>query len=761
MLRQVNSKSLSPLDLLPHGELREKLVELALSGVPDGLPPETTSALQKVRDGLARASVEDLNVVVFGGGTGLSTIVGGDSRSQTWVNDPFSGLKALFPKTRSVVCVTDDGGSTGELLKDLPLIALGDIRHVLLSSIQLANLQELYGLTELEAVRCVERLAGIFNHRFSQQPAESTELKDECGLTGGKDLPPLIAQTLGKLIDNLFTDPRLEPILRRPHCLGNLILASSVYEQLPPHHTTDSLVAEGELLRQNLHRGIASLCVILGADEQAVVPCADVPAELSVRYGNGVQVTGEHKSGHARRTYALDRVTVNFCGEPTLHPSLTSLVENADIMILAPGSLYSSLLPVLQVPGIARAMKKNSGALKILVSNLWVQSGETDLSPAEPERKFLLSDLLKAYERNIPGGTDDLFDMVLCLSLKDVPASVIQNYAVEGKVPIYLDREKVQDQGVLPLECTIYSKAALRDHGVIRHDPAQFSRVVRTLWGCCRELPIKAGEKTAGETDCRKGKDYLTSMQIPCLRYRKIEEYLQSIPIELQGGGEGKVPDIRTTLLRILWEHKDISLSHLQFVQGVQCISTGEWKRDQNWDRVFSFYDPTDAKIKIRQDQFDVERHLETAFLVALGQSLLGDYSAGKSIQPLVVEGNLLGKVYHLHLRESGQRNSYFDDQDLADYLILARMVQDEKDEKHFTRLVNGSEGFTPPGLLFGLIYAWYLDNRFASHIEYKMAITKIAHFNLIPEQVRMKSSRENLIRFFREVVFPHKPQHS
>ena len=70
--------------------------------------------------------------------------------------------------------------------------------------------------------------------------------------------------------------------------------------------------------------------------------------------------------------------------------------------------------------------------------------------------------------------------------------------------------------------------------------------------------------------------------------------------------------------------------------------------------------------------------------------------------------------------------------------------------------MVNGREGFTPPGLLMGLIYAWYLDNRFASHIEYKMAVMRIDHSDLIPEQVRMKSRREKLTIFFREVVFCH-----
>ncbi len=755
-LKQIEGKVLSPLDLLPHEDLREKLVELALSGVPDGIPSKTASGLQQIKDALEREPVENLNVVVFGGGTGLSTIIGGDSRSISWVNDPFSGLKSIFPNTRSIVCTTDDGGSTGELLKDLPLIALGDIRHVLLSSIQLVKLQEFYDLTKSEAVRCVEILAAVFNYRFSTPPPNSQQLLEDSGLVGQGLLPTAIEQVLSRIVNNLFSDPRLKAVLDRPHCLGNLILASSIYEQIPDYHSVATLLDEQDLLRQNTHRGIASLCVILGADEQAVIPCTSVPAELSVCYANGVQVTGEHKSSLAQRGYPVDRVCVNFCEEPFVSTGVQDLIRDADIMIMAPGSLYSSLIPVLQVPGIAEAVKKNEKALKILVSNLWVQTGETDLSLMDPERKFHLSDLLNAYERNIPGGTEGLFDKVLCLSLKDVPATVIQNYAVEGKIPIYLDREKVLQQGIVPLECSIFSRAALRDHGVIRHDPKQFSLVIRTLWASYCHIPVPFTDTQPSAATGGEDKKYLTSMQAPCLRYKKIQEFLSGITIELQDQEKDKTDKIRETLQRILWDHKDIPLDHLQFVKGVQCIATREWKRNQNWDRVYSFYDPYDACVKIRQDQFNSEADFEVAFLVALGQSLLGNYAASKEIQPIHTDGVFLGKVYRLHLKDPERRNSYFNKDDLAAYLYLSRMVQDTGDPNYFTRLINGREGFTPPGLLFGLTYAWYLDNRFASHIEYKMAVIKIDHSELIPEQVRMRNRREKLTVFFREVIFKH-----
>ena len=86
-------------------------------------------------------------------------------------------------------------------------------------------------------------------------------------------------------------------------------------------------------------------------------------------------------------------------------------------------------------------------------------------------------------------------------------------------------------------------------------------------------------------------------------------------------------------------------------------------------------------------------------------------------------------------------------------YLQLARMLP-TADPCHYTRIINGDEGFTPPGLFMGLMYAWYLENQLASHIEYKMTVLKIRQSDLIPEQLKMLARRKKIISFFRDVVF-------
>ena len=89
----------------------------------------------------------------------------------------------------------------------------------------------------------------------------------------------------------------------------------------------------------------------------------------------------------------------------------------------------------------------------------------------------------------------------------------------------------------------------------------------------------------------------------------------------------------------------------------------------------------------------------------------------------------------------------------IRSYYELARMHEVTLG-RHYTRLINGDEGFTPPGLLMGLTYTWYLENRLATHIEYKMTVMKIPQTDLIPEQKRMVGRQQRTISFFRDVVF-------
>jgi uncharacterized cofD-like protein len=716
------------LDLLPEGDLAEKLIGLALTGPPPA-PAGMATELAYLTLALNATETKDVRVVVFGGGTGLSNIIGGDSRNPLWPNDPFQGLKEIFPENRAVVCVTDDGGSTGELLKDLSLIALGDIRHVLLSSIRQQKLQDQYGLVGREALQASAVLHRLFNHRFEIPPCSPHALLADAGVDLAA-LPDAMAQGLSGLIEAIFTEPRLHPQLEHPHCLGNLLLAAAI------------------LAQQEEMAGISLLADLIGAHAEAVSPCTTTPARLKVLYGNGVLVSGEFKSGQARRGCPVDRVFVEFAATPQATPQVLAAIAEADIILFAPGSLFTSIVPILQVPGIAEAIRENRRALKMLVANLWAQAGETDMAHGEAQgdhrQRFHVSDLLTAYHRNIPGGVEGLFAQILVLGLRDIPGSILQRYALENKVPIYLDRDKVRAMGFSPIEARLYAQADIEQRQVIQHDPASLAAAVRVMWAIRDSLGETGGYQLSGRG---AGMEVLLDPlgQTASQRFAAIRERLRTLII-----GE----ELQPILAAIFWRHGDIPLTHLDGVAGVVLLDREEWGRAQAWDTILSFYDPVDRLIKIRKDILADPEQFEVGLLIALGQSLLGNYAEEKLRLPVERDGESLGYEFRLVLRPETERHCFFSPTELGRFLGLVRMRQAAGNPRLYTRLVNGEEGFTPPGLLFGLTYAWYLDNRHVCHIEYKMSINRMMSCGLIPEQQKIAGRRQAMIDFFRTVVF-------
>ena len=764
LLAGVTKKVFSPLDFMGKGTLTERVLAFALGeAAPSGVPGCTQDDWRALADALAHVDVEKVRVVVLGGGTGLSNVIGGDSRRAEWKDTPFTGLKEVFPHLHSIVCVTDDGGSTGEMLKDFPLIALGDLRHVLLSSIRSINLKEQYQLDDDRALTAAAALHGFLNFRF-HEPLESAEQLWAGTGVRPEMFPKALARYLVDLVKRLFADERMLAALHRPQCLGNLLLAAAVYRKLPAFFRTAELAANQKRVQTAIMDGLADLSQAVGAGPQAVLPCTTTPSQLQMLYANGVLVTGERKAGEARRGYPVDQTMVCFADDPLLPGPVSQCIAEADIIILAPGSLYSSVIPILQVPGLADVIRQNEKALKLLVANIWVQKGETDATREAPEKRFYVSDLIRAYGHNISGGIHGLFSHVLTLDLADIPGSVLQNYILEKKEPIYIDSDKVRELGFEPVRASIFSRNLLQRQRIIQHDPDSLTHVVRSLWGLQENGFLAQPSSLAASTlpnqqlPVRVAPDKL----IPCIRYERMAQVIKGLEFRFltldadlpENMSSSVRQDLTNAVLDILWRHPDIHPDHLQYLRGICSVETSSWKRCQQWDNVFSFYDPEDSCIKIRQDQIAAPERLEVALLIALGQSLLGNYCLEKGIEDVLVQENQVGRLYRLVIRKQQELTCFLSPQDLDTYLQLSRMCPVQGTQRCYTRLINGKEGFTPPALLFGLVFAWYLDNRFASNVDYKMSVMKNIPSDLIPEQVRIMHRRKEMIEFFRRRIF-------
>jgi uncharacterized cofD-like protein len=114
---------------------------------------------------------------------------------------------------------------------------------------------------------------------------------------------------------------------------------------------------------------------------------------------NEVRVQGESKipemAGRVRRVWLEPN-------NPPAFPPALQAVLNADLIVIGPGSLYTSLLPNLLVPDLLAAIQ-SSRAVKVYVSNIATQKGETDL--------YTCFDHVRALEEQAGG---NFFDLVLC-----------------------------------------------------------------------------------------------------------------------------------------------------------------------------------------------------------------------------------------------------------------------------------------------------------------------------------------------------------
>jgi len=156
------------------------------------------------------------------------------------------------------------------------------------------------------------------------------------------------SSVLARAFEHRFIDGELAG-----HALGNLVLAGLV-------EATGDLVA-----------GVDAAAQLLGAVGR-VLPATSETVVLKAEAGGG-EVAGQVAVAAAGRIHRVSLVP----GDPTAPPEAVAALDDADQVVIGPGSLYTSLLAAVAVPGITRALA-NTGAQKVLVCNLRPQVPETE-----------------------------------------------------------------------------------------------------------------------------------------------------------------------------------------------------------------------------------------------------------------------------------------------------------------------------------------------------------------------------------------------
>ncbi len=308
-----------PLRVLIFGGLGLGLISLGIWGVNRSLLIPFLRPGQPLLDQVSdyRRRERGPRVVVIGGGHGIATVL--------------RGLKNHTHNLTAVVSVADDGGSSGEIRRNLGILPPGDIRNCLAA------------LSDDEAL-----LTQLFQYRFG----------GDTGLGG--------------------------------HSFGNLFISALVditgsFEEAIAE-SGRVLSVYGRVLPSTLH-------------DVRLVADVEVPhAQTEVRIEGESQIP--KAAGRVRRVWLEPN-------DASAFPPVIQAVLAADLIVIGPGSLYTSILPNILVRDLLEAIR-SSRAIKIFITNIATQAGET--------LEYTCSDHLRALEANIG---PDIIDIVICNSCYD------------------------------------------------------------------------------------------------------------------------------------------------------------------------------------------------------------------------------------------------------------------------------------------------------------------------------------------------------
>jgi uncharacterized cofD-like protein len=217
----------------------------------------------------------------------------------------------------------------------------------------------------------------------------------------------------------------------RGHTFGNVLIAT-LHEV--EHDFGDALRSLNRLLEL----------------QGAVWPATPQPVTLRVTKADGRVVDGE--SAVRAVTGASARLEV-LPAHAAAMPEAVASIAAADLVVLGPGSLFTSTLPPLMVDGVAEALRATPARL-VYVANLMTEAGETD--------GFDLGDHLEAIRAHL----GRLPDVVLG-NLTAIDAERLAAYAEEGARPVPFERHRVEALGAATVAAPLLGSGR---HA--QHDPA-------------------------------------------------------------------------------------------------------------------------------------------------------------------------------------------------------------------------------------------------------------------------------------------------
>jgi len=285
-------------------------------------------------------------------------------------------------------------------------------------------------------------------------------MRDEFGLLPTSDLRQCMVALASKesdeLLRQLFTYRYNQGTGISGMTFGNLFIAA----------LTD--------IYKSQEKAIEKTCEILHVQGK-IIPVTYDNSHLVARYENGQQVLGEHYIDEPKPELGQYRIVeLEVFPKAIANGRAIQAITEADMVILGPGDLYTSIICNILVDGIAKAIAK-SKAKKVYVLNLMTKFGQTN--------NFTASEHLKELEKYLGRG---VVDYVLINRSKNIPLGILKRYREEKATLVKDDLGKKVRIKVVRLDLIsdkVYEKlnSDKLKRSLFRHDPTKLARAIISL----------------------------------------------------------------------------------------------------------------------------------------------------------------------------------------------------------------------------------------------------------------------------------------
>lgn len=296
-------------------------------------------------------------------------------------------------------------------------------------------------------------------------------------LRGLKDLPVQLTALVTVADDGGSTGKiRSEMAIPAPGDIRNVIAALSDAEPMlldlfqhrftngnvSGHSMGNLLLAAMTSISGNFYQGIKEISRVLNVKGR-IYPISNESMSLHAEMKDGTIVSGESAIPLANKT--IGRVFLQ--PEPVKPlPNAVHAIKQADLIVISPGSLYTSIIPNLIIPGIDTAIQEANGQVAY-VCNVMTQQGETS--------DFTASDHIKAINHHIGEGCIDS----IIVHNEPISESIRNMYAEENAVPVINDIDKLRSMNLQVVEEDIIDRSRI----TLRHDTDKIAQLLFSMMG--------------------------------------------------------------------------------------------------------------------------------------------------------------------------------------------------------------------------------------------------------------------------------------